>query len=364
MIEYIYVFISGFLLTTILTLLALRYSQNNLLDKPNKRSSHNISTPTGGGISMVLVSLVGLLILYHLELIALINWIPLLLSALVLSLVSYYDDHLSISVKVRIVVHIICSVVILIFFTKFPSINVGFIQIDSEVLRFLFGILLITWLLNLFNFMDGTDGLVSVEALFTHFSILLFIFFVSFEEKVTSLRLFNEYLLLSLLLISSILGFLIWNWPKAKIFMGDVGSSFLGLFTAALGIFVVNLGWINIWTFLILLGAFISDSTVTLIVRIFTKQKWHAAHNSHTYQKIAYALESIYKKDKDLSRTLSHRYLCYLLTLLNILWLAPLALLSLFFEEKGLFILVIAYAPLLYISYKYKAGIPVNKVSQ
>jgi Fuc2NAc and GlcNAc transferase len=132
------------------------------------------------------------------------------------------------------------------------------------------------WSINLFNFMDGLDGLATMEALF--FLIMAALFFA----------LKGQYFLCqsSLCLSAVLLGFLLWNWPQARIFMGDSGSYFLGLVIAVfawLGYFKAN---ISLWIWGILYGVFITDATLTLCRRIWRRERIMRAHRQHAFQRL------------------------------------------------------------------------------
>jgi len=152
-------------------------------------------------------------------------------------------------------------------------------------------------------------------------------------------------------------GFLGWNFPPAKIFMGDVCSGFLGF---SLGIFaLMTSDSVNIWSWLILLGVFITDATFTLIKRILNKEIWYEAHSSHAYQHYARQLIRQFQQqgfDSHDARTQSHRRVNYQMTLINIFWLFPLASIATFYPYWASLITLIAYLPLIFIAQHLKAG--------
>jgi len=147
------------------------------------------------------------------------------------------------------------------------------------------------------------------------------------------------------------LGFLIWNFPPARIFMGDAGSGFLGIILALLSL---QAAWIEsrlLWVWLILLGVFIVDATVTLFRRVLRGEKFYQAHRSHAYQ---YA-----------SRILgTHRPVTLAVCAINIFWLMPVASLVAAGKLDGIIGLVVAYLPLLLLAYRYKAGDPQAQAGQ
>jgi UDP-N-acetylmuramyl pentapeptide phosphotransferase/UDP-N-acetylglucosamine-1-phosphate transferase len=141
----------------------------------------------------------------------------------------------------------------------------------------------------------------------------------------------------------AVLGFLYWNFPPAKIFMGDAGSGFLGF---VLGVLSLAAAWQNadlLWVWLILLGVFIVDATFTLVRRLVRGDKVYEAHRSHAYQ---FASRKV---GGHLPVTLS-------VLAINLLWLTPIAIGVGVLGLNGLLALVIAYAPLIALAVKYKAG--------
>jgi Fuc2NAc and GlcNAc transferase len=138
-------------------------------------------------------------------------------------------------------------------------------------------------------------------------------------------------------------GFLFWNFPKAKIFMGDVGSGFIGI---VLGLFSVQAAWIApelFWAWMILLGAFIVDATVTLLRRVKRGDKFYEAHRSHAYQ---YASRKIEK----------HYPVSLAFGIINLFWLLPVAVLVAVGWLDGVFGIIIAYIPIVWLSFVFKAG--------
>jgi UDP-N-acetylmuramyl pentapeptide phosphotransferase/UDP-N-acetylglucosamine-1-phosphate transferase len=135
-----------------------------------------------------------------------------------------------------------------------------------------FVLIAIVWLINLFNFLDGIDGYLSAEETFLGFSI-----FILFRDNI------------GLLLAASVLGFLFWNWQKAKIFMGDVGSTLLGYNVAIFAIYYQNTNKSSIIIWLILTSVFWLDATVTLFRRVKNKENLIQPHKKHAYQRIVQA---------------------------------------------------------------------------
>ena len=140
---------------------------------------------------------------------------------------------------------------------------IGNSKIEMSVFAYLVYAIYIFWLLNLFNFMDGTDGYAGIQTISTAF----FAWLVLFNTAAS-----NEHLIL-LVILASTLGFLIWNWSPAKIFMGDVGSCTLGFIFALFSVHTSSQGYLSISVWLILLSPFIGDASFTLIKNVFRHKK-------------------------------------------------------------------------------------------
>jgi Fuc2NAc and GlcNAc transferase len=138
-------------------------------------------------------------------------------------------------------------------------------------------------------------------------------------------------------------GFLLWNWAPAKIFMGDVGSSFIGFTLGVMALLSLHHGSMTVWTWVLLLGVFIVDATLTLLVRYRSKNRWHEGHASHAYQNAA----RHYK---------SHAKVTITVVLINLFWLGPLAWLSMQYPKMGLLITAIGLLPLLLLAKLFGAG--------
>jgi len=129
------------------------------------------------------------------------------------------------------------------------------------------------------------------------------------------------------------LGFLIWNWPPARIFMGDVGSGFLGFTLAVLGLAVSRHSDVPIEAWAILNGVFLVDATVTLLSRLVRRDRWFDAHRSHAYQILA-------------SRWRGHLPVTLLIIAINVLWLFPWAWIAAIYPARAMLCVIAAMSPL------------------
>jgi len=260
-------FIVSFLGTAIIRRAALNL---NVVDIPTERSSHSIPTPRGGGIAIVISWYIGITILLILGYIELKLFLALI-SGVLLAITSLIDDLFSVKPYIRLVTQLITAILALFFL---GGIEIGFTR-DSELLGFFIlplTILGIVWFINLFNFMDGIDAYSSLEAMFILAGMYLFI-----RDQIL------------LVLFISLLGFLFWNWPKARIFMGDVGSTQLGFIIAVVGLDFHNTTDFKLVHWLMITSLFWFDATLTLFRRIIHREKLSRAHKKHAYQRIVQA---------------------------------------------------------------------------
>lgn len=329
------VFAAAVTAALLLTWLLRRYAiARSLLDIPNERSSHTVPTPRGGGVAIVVTFSVTLALIAWAGVLPETDAWALLGAGAWVALVGFLDDHGHIPASRRLIAHFAGSIWALAWLGGLPPLLLfGFI-VDFGWVGDVVAAIYLVWLLNLYNFMDGIDGVASVEAICVCLGgALLYVLTVpqSLDWAVPVLLLFV------------VAGFLFWNFPPAKIFMGDAGSGFLGM---VLGIFSIQAAWVVpelLWSWIILLGVFVVDATVTLVRRIWRGEKFYEAHRSHAYQ---YA-----------SRRLgAHRPVTLAVLTINLGWLLPLALLVALGTLEGVLGVMIAYLPLLGLAYYLKAG--------
>lgn len=321
-------------LAFLLTLFLRRYAlSRSLIDIPNARSSHLVPTPRGGGVAIVLSFLVALPILLMSGATSQsVTW-ALMVGGAAVAVLGFLDDHGHIAARWRLLGHFSAAIWALVCIGGLPPISLPGGTVDLGWLGHILAVFYLVWVLNLYNFMDGIDGLASVEAICVCLGACL----------VYGLGGYPMLIWAPLLLSMAVLGFLYWNVPAARIFMGDAGSGFLGF---VLGGLSLAAAWQNanlLWVWLILLGVFITDATVTLIRRLMRGDKVYEAHRSHAYQFAAR------KVGRHLPVTLS-------VLSINLLWLTPIAIGVGVLGLNGLFGLVVAYVPLVVLAVKFKAG--------
>jgi len=302
-----------------------------LLDHPNHRSSHTSPTPRGGGLAFVALFLI--IMPFYMSYFALFSpaMLALWVASSLIALIGFYDDLKSVSSWSRLTGQFIIVVCLLYSIGGMPSFFIGKFLISHSIAINAMGAIYLVWLINLYNFMDGIDGIASLEAISVCFCAILLYAIYDLPELIS----------LPLLLTALIAGFFCWNFPRARIFMGDVGSSFIGLILGFLSIISASIQPNLFWCWLILLGAFIVDATYTLIYRMVNGENILQAHRSHAYQLATEIFKSHYR--------VSLGVLC-----INLFWLLPNAL----WVVKGYFLgyqgLLIAYLPLLILVVLFK----------
>lgn len=272
---FVFVLVVTFVVTKVILLILKRWS---IFDFPNERSSHSVPTPRGGGIAILIVLLPGLIALALLDLAPLQQSCGLSFLLLLLGVVCWVDDLYSLSSVFRLVFHSFI-VGIAIVLGLFDTLIFGglFTPLVDKVVT---GILWI-WFINLFNFMDGIDGIAAIETVSICIGIILLVFLAGLSRDIGYV---------ALLLSGSVFGFLLWNWYPAKIFLGDVGSVPIGFLLGWLLLSIVGKGY---WLAALIFPAyFITDATVTLIRRLFRGDRIWEAHREHFYQHAVQGVES------------------------------------------------------------------------
>ena len=323
------IFLFVFFATKWVRSIALR---QDIMDTPNPRSSHITPTPRGGGLAFVAGISLGHSLLFFYEVNNL--WlICLYFSSLVVAGTGWRDDQISLSPTKRLFLQFVATLTLLSAFFPFTTLSVQTVVIPNWACWVLLP-LFVMWSINLYNFMDGIDGLSSVQAIS-----------VSLGGAMLSYLNGDSLLCFAFIVIASAcFGFLRWNWMPASIFSGDVGSTYLGIMFAGLMLAAVSRGTFSLTVGIILMGSFYVDATYTLLVRVIKGQKPHEAHKTHTYQK---------------ANRMGHppNRICKAFALINLFWLVPLAWVASSNAELEIYLFILACLPLVGLSIFYKAGI-------
>jgi Fuc2NAc and GlcNAc transferase len=295
--------VATFLLTGWVRRAALK---RGMLDVPNERSSHVTPTPRGGGVAIVAATTVSVATLALLGEVSRELLIALVGGGVAVAVIGLLDDRHQLSTRVRLAVHFAAALWALAWLGGLPPLRFGDVTFGFGWGGYLLGAVGIVWTLNLFNFMDGIDGIAGSEAAFIFGAGTVLTLSVGGSGEVSAL---------ALALAAACGGFLLWNWPPAKIFMGDVGSGYLGYAVPVLALAAARENSVALLTWLILGGLFFVDATVTLARRVARGERASEAHRSHAYQWLA-------------RRWQSHLRVTLLSLALNLLWLFPCAFIA------------------------------------
>jgi Fuc2NAc and GlcNAc transferase len=287
-------------LTALTRDIALR---KNILDIPNARSSHAIPTPRGGGIAIVLTFTFCVLVMAHLGYLHKPFALALAGGGLAIAAIGYADDIYHVRNLARISVHFAAAAWAVLWLHGFPHLNLGAWKFSLHAQGSVLAVLGIVWSINLYNFMDGIDGLAGGEGLFIALAGSIALYLA--HDTNTAFLLY--------LLAAAIAGFTAFNWPPAKIFLGDTGSGFLGYVFAVVALQTANHGTLTLVFWVIVMAIFICDATFTLCYRALRGQKWYAAHREHAYQHL-------------IAWGASHKQVTSGLMLVNFFIILPLAL--------------------------------------
>lgn len=269
--------LASFAVTWVLVrLLCAPGSRLRLLDHPNERSLHTHPTPRTGGIAIVLAVALVLAGGYLTgQITSHIGWLAV--AVLLVAAVSLIDDRRGLALRYRLIVHLVAAT--LLAYTG--------LDVAGEVwpggqpawpwwMSRLLAVLVIVWMINLYNFMDGMDGFAGGMAVIGFGAL-------GVQGWLTGA---NEYALINLVIVAAAGGFLVFNFPPARIFMGDTGSATLGMLAAAMALWGARDEVLPLWASFLVFSPFIVDATVTLIRRIFRGERFWQAHKTHYYQRL------------------------------------------------------------------------------
>jgi UDP-N-acetylmuramyl pentapeptide phosphotransferase/UDP-N-acetylglucosamine-1-phosphate transferase len=243
--------------------------RKNILDLPNERSSHTQPTPRGGGLVFVIIIL--LFVLFYFQSLSIL---PYFISAILIAIISWFDDIKHIPSGIRLLFHSFAACLIIYFYGYFETIFGIQLGIFGIVLTFLW----IVWMINAYNFMDGIDGIAGMQAVTASFGWIFVFWSINSQNG----------LVFNLIYLSTVLGFLVHNWSPAKIFMGDVGSAFLGFNFAVLPLILLekNDNQDLFLVTILFLWFFVFDTIWTFCRRLLKGEKVWEAHRSHLYQRL------------------------------------------------------------------------------
>lgn len=320
----LYFIVPTLIITPILTKLWINYQHKvKAYDIPVGRSSHERPTPRGGGVAIVapvVFSMAFVLNLTQTTWTALLSTLPFIL----LALLGFYDDKFEIKAKLKLFIMLLAIAPFAFVLPPYLQLTVMSQVYTLETYSLLIPFFLCAaWLINLTNFMDGINGIATLQLIFLCVAVLLLRQYF---------RLSDFQILVIAVMLAACVAFLPFNFPAAKVFLGDVGSLFMGGFVVWLAMIFTYQNPNGLWAFLTLFAMFWVDASVTLVRRLLRKQNLFAAHRDHAYQHLA---NSILK---------SHQKTTLLILAINVLWLFPLTYLQLANDVPELAIVAIAGA--------------------
>ncbi len=252
-------------------------SKMHLLDYPNDRSLHLHPTPRSGGVAIIAPLIMALPIwafsIGNLPYVFIWIGIP----ALIISVLAFLDDRFKLKISIRF-----AGQVISVFLAVFGSgllCNFSFPGAEIELsywFSLTISIIYLLWMTNLYNFMDGMDGFAGGMAVFGFTAMAI----LAWNTDATG------FIIINLVITASVSGFLIFNFPPAKIFMGDAGSATLGFIAGGMSLWAEHSSIVPIWISITVFSPFIVDATVTLLRRMLKKERIWQAHKTHYYQRL------------------------------------------------------------------------------
>lgn len=343
----------AFIISIALTGWFRRYAlKGGLLDVPNERSSHATPTPRGGGVAIVIAVLVSLPILGLLQVAEWRVVKGLMAAGILAAAIGYADDRALAPLWMRLLVQFAAAASVIVYVGYDPVLRAIPALTSIAWIGAVLTVLYLVWMLNLTNFMDGIDGIASVEAISicvgTALCVLVAATVVDPLADATTMGVAllrrDSAIAVAAIIAAAALGFLRWNWPPAKIFMGDAGSGFLGVLLGALSLIAGRVQPDLMWSCAILAGVFVVDATTTLFRRVARREKFYQAHRSHAYQHA--------------TQRYGHLHVTVTVALINVCWLLPWALLAAKGTLNGAVALALAYIPLLAAALRFRAGLP------
>lgn len=311
--------------------MALSYG---LLDVPNERSSHRQPMPRGGGLAIAVATVLAVISLYACGLVSKALVLCLVVGGSAVAIVGFLDDRRSLPAIVRLSVHIGAALWALAILGGLPALRLGDRLTTSGTFGNVLGLAGIVWSINLFNFMDGIDGIAAGEAVFVAWAGALLSIVAGAGAEASGA---------AIVVGAAALGFLVWNWAPARLFMGDAGSGYLGYVLAVIAIASARDNPTALLSWLILGGAFFTDATVTLLHRLLRGERVFEAHRSHAYQRLA-------------RRWDSHSRVATAVLTVDFCWLLPCALFATKHPVLAGWAVVVALAPLVLLAFFTGAG--------
>lgn len=320
-----------FLCSALLSLAYLRYGiGHGPYAEPNFRSLHKRAVPKGGGLAIAVSVLVGCLYLNAKGTVGFREFLFYVPGAGIVAFVGALDDRLDIPARYRLPFQMLTAVCVCFGLGGMPNMAIGPVTLSFGVVGTIGLAIACVWFYNLFNFIDGIDGMASSAGIFIGCTMASVLWLEGDRELAIVLG----------FLAAANAGFLMFNWPPSKMFMGDTGSSFTSFILSA--VFVQSL-WKDstlLWIWMLVCGYYVCDTTVTTTLRALTIRHWYLPHRSHAYQNLARISGS-------------HGRVVALVLAFDVIWLLPLLFVVLSHRDYAPIITCIAYIPLIAFTLKF-----------
>lgn len=322
------VLLTAVLLTALLRQYATRLS---LIDLPKDRGAHVHPTARGGGVAIVISSLLFFLWILGIGLID-ARTFAVLLAAGPVAVAGLVDDIRSLHPRWRLLLQFTMSLWVVYLLGPLPEIQMGSLAFDAGWAVWLLVPLALIWLCNLYNFMDGIDAIAATQCMFV--TVAVAVLLASGSPGLATV---------ALGLTAAAAGFLLLNLPPARIFLGDSGSTYIGMMLGLLALLTLYQGLMTLWGWVLLMGVFIADTGWTLFMRLLRGENCFHAHSTHAYQHAA-------------RRYNSHGKVVSYVMLINLLWLLPLTILAESYPEYGVYVAISGIVPLVWLAHVLGAG--------
>jgi UDP-N-acetylmuramyl pentapeptide phosphotransferase/UDP-N-acetylglucosamine-1-phosphate transferase len=242
--------------------------RSGMIALPGERQSHQHATPTGGGLGLVFSIIVTTLCLELMLSLPDFWWQKVLPGVLLLTIIGWRDDKNPVSSLLRLLIQLAVSVWLVGF---------GWWEFTFKEIVFWSGVTVaMIWLMNAYNFMDGSNGMAGFQGVFAG-TVMAVLFQTGGEHTMA---------LIALVVAAACVGFLPLNFPRARVFMGDVSSVPLGFIFGAFAVYGIKTGSMSAILSILVMSVFFVDATLTLLSRAFRGERWYTAHAQHVYQRL------------------------------------------------------------------------------
>lgn len=242
--------------------------KTGMIVQPGERQSHVVATPTGGGLGIIFSLLLTALCLQPLLPLPGFWWQGVLPGVVLLAIVGWQDDREPVSALLRLAIQLTVSLWLLGFVSlQFLSVETGWL---------IAGVVAMVWYMNMYNFMDGSNGMAAFQGVFA--GVVMAVLFQVDDQFAMAV--------LALAVAAACAGFLPLNFPGARVFMGDVCSVPLGFIFAAFSVYAVKAGTFGLPVAILIMAVFLVDATATLLARVIRREQWYTAHAQHVYQRL------------------------------------------------------------------------------